>query len=145
VVVIPTYNERELLPEITAAVLALEGGWNLLIVDDNSPDGTGALADELAAGDPRVRVLHRDKKEGLGPAYLAAFREVLTRPEIEFVGQIDADFSHNPEDLPRLLEALAEADLAIGSRYVPGGGTEGWDLSPHVAARCAGEDRPGRG
>ena len=135
VVVIPTYNERELLPRITEAVLSLEGGWNLLIVDDNSPDGTGALADEQAAAEPRVRVLHREQKEGLGPAYLAAFREVLKRPDIGFVGQIDADFSHNPQDLPRLLAALAEADLAIGSRYVAGGGTEGWDLRRRLLSR----------
>ncbi|MBN1461830.1 MAG: polyprenol monophosphomannose synthase [Armatimonadetes bacterium] len=135
VVVIPTYNERELLPNITEAVLSLEGGWHLLVVDDNSPDGTGALADELAAAEPRLRVLHREQKEGLGPAYLAAFQEVLKRPEIDFVGQIDADFSHHPKDLPRLLDALAAADLAIGSRYVPGGGTQGWNLRRRLLSR----------
>jgi dolichol-phosphate mannosyltransferase len=80
-------------------------------------------------------VLHREKKEGLGPAYLAAFQHALAWPEIEFVGQMDADFSHDPNDLPRLLEALGEADLAIGSRYVPGGGTEGWDLRRRVLSR----------
>lgn len=134
-VVIPTYDERELLPEIAEAVLGLPGGWNLLIADDNSPDGTGELADDMAAREPRVRVLHRPRKEGLGPAYLAAFGEALKRPEIEFVGQIDADFSHNPADLPRLLGALERADLAIGSRYVPGGGTEGWDLRRRLLSR----------
>jgi dolichol-phosphate mannosyltransferase len=134
-VVVPTYDERELLPQIVEAVLALAGGWGVLIVDDNSPDGTGALADDLAAKQPRMRVLHREKKEGLGPAYLAAFRETLRRPEIEFIGQMDADFSHDPNDLPRLLEALAEAELAIGSRYVPGGGTEGWDLRRRLLSR----------
>lgn len=135
VVVIPTYNERETLPAITEAVLGLAGGWNILVVDDTSPDGTGELADEMARREPRVRVLHREQKEGLGPAYLAAFAEALKRREIEFVGQIDADFSHNPEDLPRLLAALEDADLAIGSRYVPGGGTEGWDLKRRLLSR----------
>ena len=134
-VVIPTYNERELLPEIAGAVLGLPGGWNLLIADDNSPDGTGELADGIAAREPRVRVLHRAQKEGLGPAYLAAFEDALKRPEIDFVGQLDADFSHNPVDLPRLLEALEGADLAIGSRYVPGGGTEGWGLKRRLLSR----------
>jgi len=134
-VVVPTYNERETLPDLAAAVLALEGGWRLLIADDNSPDGTGEIADGIAGRERRVSVLHRAGKEGLGPAYLAAFREALKRPEIDFIGQIDCDFSHNPQDLPRLLEALREADLAIGSRYVPGGGTEGWDLRRRLLSK----------
>jgi dolichol-phosphate mannosyltransferase len=134
-VVVPTYNERETLPDLAAAVMGLEGGWRLLIADDNSPDGTGEMADEIAAREPRVTVLHRPGKEGLGPAYLAAFREALTRPEVDFIGQIDCDFSHNPKDLPRLLAALREADLSIGSRYVPGGGTEGWDLRRRLLSK----------
>jgi dolichol-phosphate mannosyltransferase len=127
-VVVPTYDERETLPALVEAVLALSGGWRLLVVDDNSPDRTGELADDIAREQPRVSVLHRERKEGLGPAYLAAFGEALRRPDVHFVGQIDSDFSHDPSDLPRLLEALGEAELAIGSRYVPGGRTEGWGL-----------------
>lgn len=135
VVVIPTYNERELLPQIVEAVLALDGAWNALIVDDNSPDGTGDLADELATDEPRLTILHRPQKEGLGPAYLAAFQEILGRSEIEFIGQIDADFSHDPADLPRLLAALESADLAIGSRYIQGGGTQGWDFRRRILSQ----------
>lgn len=135
VVVIPTYNERETLLDIARAVLGLRGGWSLLIVDDNSPDGTGRLADELAAAEPRVSTLHRARKEGLGPAYIAGFKHALGEPQFEFVAQMDADFSHDPTDVPRLLEALREAELAIGSRYVPGGRTEGWDLRRRVLSR----------
>jgi len=117
-----------MLAQIAQAVLGLPGGWRLLVVDDSSPDGTGELADELASRAHRVSVLHRAAKEGLGPAYLAGFAEVLKCPDIEFVFEMDADFSHNPDDLPRLLEAARDADLVIGSRWVPGGRTEGWDL-----------------
>jgi len=135
VVVIPTYNERETLPDIARAVLGLPGEWSLLIVDDNSPDGTGRLADELAAAEPRVDVLHRAGKEGLGPAYIAGFRRALAHPQFEFIAQMDADFSHHPADLARLLEALRQADLAIGSRYVAGGRTEGWGLRRRLLSR----------
>jgi dolichol-phosphate mannosyltransferase len=134
VVVVPTYNEAEMLPRIAEAVLAL-GGWRLLIIDDNSPDGTGQMADELAGRDPRVSVLHRAAKEGLGPAYLAGFAQALKRDDVDFVAQMDADLSHDPADLPRLLEATREADLAIGSRYVRGGHTEGWSLRRRLLSR----------
>jgi len=133
--VIPTYNEREGLRELAHAVLALPDAWNLLIVDDNSPDGSGRLADDLATEDPRLAVLHRPHKEGLGPAYIAGFRQALARPEIAFIAQMDADFSHDPADLPRLLDALSQADLAIGSRYVAGGRTEGWSLRRRLLSR----------
>lgn len=134
-VIIPTYNERETLPDIVQAVLALPGGWQALVVDDNSPDGTGRIADEIAAREPRVTVLHRSHKEGLGPAYLAGFREALSHPQFAFVAQIDCDFSHDPNDLPRLLEALNDADVVIGSRYVAGGRTQGWDLRRRLLSR----------
>lgn len=134
-IVIPTYNEREMLPRIAAAVLGLAGGWRLLIVDDNSPDGTGELADDLARQESRVSVLHRPQKQGLGPAYLAAFEAALKRPDVEFVIEMDADLSHDPADLPRLLETAREADLVIGSRWVPGGRTEGWDLRRRLLSR----------
>ena len=133
-VVVPTYNERDNLPHLAAAVRL--HGYRLLIVDDDSPDGTGTVADALAAPDPLMDVLHRRTKEGLGPAYAAGFDRVLSGPA-EVVIEMDADFSHNPSDLPRLVEALADgADLAIGSRYVPGGGTPDWP--PHRRALSRG-------
>lgn len=123
-VIVPTFNERENIREIAEAVRV--HGYDLLIVDDNSPDGTGEIADELAAGDASIHVLHRSKKEGLGPAYTAGFARALDLGA-EIICEMDADFSHDPQDLPRLVAAVeAGADLAIGSRYVPGGGTEGW-------------------
>lgn len=124
-VCIPTYNERENIEPITRAVLAADPRVDVLIVDDNSPDGTGQLADRLAAEDPRVRVFHREKKEGLGRAYLAAFRWALEQG-YQQVMEMDADFSHDPSYLPKFLDAAREADLVLGSRYVQGGGTVNW-------------------
>lgn len=134
-VVIPTYNEREMVTAVVEAVLGLPGGWRLLVVDDSSPDGTGELADHLARREPRVTVLHRERKEGLGPAYLAGFREALKRPDVHFIHEMDADLSHDPADLPRLLAAAAEAELVIGSRYAPGGRIEGWNLRRALLSR----------
>jgi dolichol-phosphate mannosyltransferase len=131
--VVPTYNERENLAELAAEVTA-HGYW-MLIVDDSSPDGTGALADELAATNPRISVLHRPAKEGLGPAYADAFDRV-TSGEVEVVVEMDADFSHDPADLPRLVRRIEEgADLAIGSRYVPGGSTPDWPLIRRLVSK----------
>ncbi|MGO8970448.1 MAG: polyprenol monophosphomannose synthase [Myxococcaceae bacterium] len=125
-VCIPTYNERDNLEGIVRAVLAADARVEVLVVDDNSPDGTGTLADALAAQEPRVHVLHREKKEGLGRAYLAAFAWALERP-YQYILEMDADFSHPPRYLPGLLDrAEAGADLVLGSRYVPGGGTVNW-------------------
>jgi dolichol-phosphate mannosyltransferase len=137
VIVIPTYNERECLPTIVPALRAAVPAASVLIVDDSSPDGTGALADEMAAADPQVQVLHRAGKEGLGAAYLAAFAHALAAPAgWQRIVQMDADFSHDPADVPRLLAALdAGADLAVGSRYVPGGGTENWGLGRRIISR----------
>ena len=127
-VCLPTYNERENLEPMLRALGAVLGPDDrVLVIDDNSPDGTGELADRLAAELPFVDVLHRERKEGLGPAYLAGFREALTRGA-ELVVEIDCDFSHDPNDVPRLLEAVRDADLVLGSRYVPGGGVENWGL-----------------
>jgi dolichol-phosphate mannosyltransferase len=127
-VCLPTYNERENLEPMLRALGAVLGPDDrVLVIDDNSPDGTGQLADRLAAELPFVDVLHRERKEGLGPAYLAGFREALERGA-ELVVEIDCDFSHDPNDVPRLLEAVREADLVLGSRYVPGGGVENWGL-----------------
>ncbi len=125
-VILPTYNEAENLERIVGAVLEhLPESRRVLIVDDNSPDGTGEIADRLAEGDESIAVLHRDRKEGLGPAYLAGFRVALDGGADRII-EMDADFSHDPSYLPRLIEATERADLAIGSRYVPGGGITDW-------------------
>jgi dolichol-phosphate mannosyltransferase len=125
-VVLPTYNEADNLERLTGAVLAkLPDAARVLIVDDNSPDGTGEIADRLAKADERIAVLHRERKEGLGPAYIAGFRRALSEGA-ELIAEMDADFSHDPEHLPELLAAAENADLVIGSRYVPGGGVREW-------------------
>ncbi|MFZ0014526.1 MAG: polyprenol monophosphomannose synthase [Acidimicrobiia bacterium] len=132
-VALPTYNEAENLPDIAPRILA--HGYRLLIIDDGSPDGTGDIADDLAAGDPRVTVLHREKKLGLGPAYAAGFDRAL-EDGAEVVIEMDADFSHDPADLPRLVEAIDHgADVAIGSRYVPGGDTPDWPLGRRLISK----------
>jgi dolichol-phosphate mannosyltransferase len=132
-VCLPTYNEIENLRPVTDAILAA-APVDVLVVDDGSPDGTGRLADEIAAREPRVHVLHRGRKEGLGKAYLAAFAWALARP-YGLVLEMDADFSHHPRYLPRMLERAADADLVLGSRYVPGGGTVNWGLARKVISR----------
>lgn len=126
-VILPTYNERENLEPLVRAVLAADDRLEVLVVDDSSPDGTGAVAESIARGEPRLHVLHRPRKDGLGRAYLAGFRWALARP-YELVLEMDADFSHDPRDLPRLLDAAAGADLVLGSRRVAGGGTRNWGL-----------------
>lgn len=127
-VIIPTYNERDNLPPIARAVLLADSRVDILVVDDNSPDGTGAVADALAKEEPRIRVLHREKKEGLGRAYLQAFRWALAQG-YAYVIEMDADFSHDPKYLPRLIdEAEGGVDLVLGSRWVKGGGTLHWSL-----------------
>jgi dolichol-phosphate mannosyltransferase len=124
--VLPTYNEAENLEPFLAAVLPkLPADARILVVDDNSPDGTGRIADRLAEGEERIEVLHRTEKEGLGPAYIAGFRKALAEGA-GLVLEMDADFSHDPAYLPRLLEASKRADLVIGSRYVDGGGVSDW-------------------
>ncbi|MCB0876069.1 MAG: polyprenol monophosphomannose synthase [Solirubrobacterales bacterium] len=138
-VVLPTYNEADNLEEIAAAVLAeAPAGTGLLVVDDASPDGTGELADRLATGDDRIDVLHRDVKEGLGPAYVAGFRRALAGGA-ERIVQMDADLSHDPADVPRLVAATMEggggADLALGSRYVAGGGVGDWGRGRQAISR----------
>jgi dolichol-phosphate mannosyltransferase len=126
VVCLPTYNERENLePMLRALGEVLAEGTRVLVVDDSSPDGTGTLADELAAELDYVDVLHRPRKEGLGPAYLAAFRQTLA-DGAELILEMDCDFSHDPQDVPRLLAAAEDADLVLGSRYVEGGRVENW-------------------
>jgi len=130
VVCLPTYNERENLEPMLRALG--DKDVHVLVIDDNSPDGTGELADRLAAGLDYVEVLHRDRKEGLGPAYLAGFHRALSG-DAELVLEMDCDFSHDPNDVPRLIAAVADgADVALGSRYVPGGGVRNWGLLRRV-------------
>jgi dolichol-phosphate mannosyltransferase len=131
-VCLPTYNERENLEAMLRALEPL--GVRVLVIDDNSPDGTGELADRLAAELDFVSVLHRERKQGLGPAYLAGFRRVLAG-DADYVLELDCDFSHDPADIPRLLAACEDgADLALGSRYVPGGGTANWGLARRIVS-----------
>jgi len=132
-VVIPTYNERDTLGGVIERLLVLPA-LHVLVVDDASPDGTGELADDLAAADERVHVLHRAGKAGLGAAYVAGFRWGLARNYATII-EMDADGSHAPEDLPRLLAALAHADLVLGSRYVPGGRVVNWPRRRELLSR----------
>ena len=135
-VVLPTYNERENVERIANAILASLPEASLLIVDDSSPDGTGELADTIAEKEARVSVLHRPAKQGLGVAYRDAFRWVLERPDARAVVQMDADFSHDPADLPRLLAPLmGNADLVLGTRYMRGGSTIGWPWYRRLISR----------
>ena len=135
-VCLPTYNERENLPRMIEALAGvLRDGDRVLVIDDGSPDGTGDLADRLASEHPFVDVLHRPEKEGLGRAYLAGFRHVLGT-DAELVLEMDCDFSHDPADVPRLIEAAeGGADLVLGSRYVAGGGTRNWGVVRRVISR----------
>ena len=126
-VIIPTYNERENIPQLVPAILGQGEHFDVLVVDDNSPDGTGEIADALASTQPRLHVIHRPGKAGLGTAYVAGFKLALEQG-YEAVFEMDADFSHSPDDLPRLLAAVQQADVAIGSRWIPDGGTQNWSL-----------------
>jgi dolichol-phosphate mannosyltransferase len=139
--ILPTYDEAENIEAIVAAARAAlggaaRGGYRILVVDDGSPDGTGEIADRLAAEHPEVEVLHRSVREGLGPAYIAGFEHALAAGAA-YVLEMDADFSHDPADLARLLAAAADADadLVLGSRYVAGGGVEEWGLVRRLVSR----------
>lgn len=124
----PTYNERENLPQIVPRVLSQGPGIHVLVVDDNSPDGTGELADKLAAENERIHVVHRPGKQGLGTAYIAGFKWALER-DYEYVFEMDSDFSHNPDHIPQFLEAAKEYDLVLGSRYLRGVTVVNWPMS----------------
>lgn len=134
VVLLPTYNERENIRAIVPAILAA-APVDVCVIDDSSPDGTGALADELAAADPRVQVLHRPGKQGLGRAYLAGFAHALAQG-YELILEMDADFSHPPRFLPELLRLAESFDLVLGSRWVEGGGVKNWPLSRQLVSRA---------
>jgi dolichol-phosphate mannosyltransferase len=135
-VVVPTYNESGNLERIVARLLEAVPSAHVLVADDNSPDGTGEIADRLAAEDSRVHVLHRPVKEGLGRAYVAGFRWGLAR-DYDVICEMDADGSHPPEQLPELLAALENADLVLGSRWVPGGRVENWPRTRELFSRSA--------
>jgi dolichol-phosphate mannosyltransferase len=136
IVCLPTYDERENLePMVQALGEVLDTSRDrVLVIDDASPDGTGEIADRLASELPWVSVLHRERKEGIGPAYVAGFRRALA-DGAELVLEMDCDFSHDPRDVPRLIEAAGDADLVLGSRYAPGGGTENWGLLRRAVSR----------
>jgi dolichol-phosphate mannosyltransferase len=135
-VIVPTYNERENLPPLVQRLLALPVPVDLLVVDDNSPDGTGRIADEFASKHAAIRVLHRAEKNGLGRAYIAGFKWALER-DYEFILEMDGDFSHNPDDIPAFLEAAKDADLVLGSRYINGIRIINWPLSRLMLSKGA--------
>jgi len=135
-VIVPTYNERENLPPLAARLLALPVPVDLLVVDDNSPDRTGELADGLAGKHPQIHVVHRAEKDGLGRAYCAGFAWALAR-DYQFVFEMDGDFSHNPEDIPKLLEAAQGADLVLGSRYCNGIRVLNWGFDRLILSKGA--------
>ncbi len=138
-VIVPTYNERENLPRMAQKLLSLPAKVDLLVVDDNSPDGTGKIADDLAARHPEIHVLHRAEKNGLGRAYIAGFQWALEH-NYEFIFEIDCDFSHDPDDILRFLDAAKKqnADLVLGSRYDGGVRVVNWPLKRLMLSRCAG-------
>ncbi len=137
-IIVPTYNERENLPRMAERLLKLSVPVDMLVVDDNSPDGTGKIADELASNHPPIHVLHRAEKNGLGRAYIAGFKWALER-RYEFIFEMDCDLSHNPDDVPTFLTAAKDADLVLGSRYLGGIRVINWPLSRLMLSRCAGK------
>ncbi len=134
-VTLATYNERDNLPELVRAIFDVAPQVHVLVIDDNSPDGTGQLADELSAADPRVRVLHRAGKLGLGTASIAGMTYAIERG-YDFMLNMDADFSHHPRYIPGLLAGMTDYDVMIGSRYVPGGGVPGWPLKRRLMSKA---------
>jgi len=137
-VIVPTYNEQANITALISAILECPGKFCVLVVDDSSPDGTGKRVDAVAVANPsRVGVLHRPSKQGIGPAYIAGFRVALAG-DFSRIATMDADFSHDPEDLVRLVQASNGVDLVLGSRYVPGGSTEGWPAARKLLSRLGG-------
>ena len=136
IVVIGTYNEAENIPELLPEILRLGPEYELVVVDDNSPDGTGRLISEMAVNEPRIHLVQRPGKLGYASACLTGFRTALGLGA-DYIVQMDADYSHNPGDIPRLVEVAEDADMAIGSRYVKGGATQDWPLSRRIISRTA--------
>ncbi|MEZ4461013.1 MAG: polyprenol monophosphomannose synthase [bacterium] len=137
VICVPTYNEAENIQAIIPAIFAVAPTVHVLVIDDGSPDGTGATADEMAANDDRIHVLHRTEKAGLGPAYLAGFRWALER-DYDKILEMDADFSHQPRYVPTLISGLDTYDVVVGSRYVKGGGTQNWGALRRLISKGGG-------
>lgn len=135
IICVPTYNEARNIKRVTEAILYALPYASIFIIDDNSPDGTGAIADRMAEENPQISVLNRSQKEGLGRAYLDGFRTLLNRTDAELIVQMDADTSHPPDRLPDMICAAKAADLVIGSRYVPGGRTRNWNLTRRAISR----------
>lgn len=133
-VILPTYNEKENITELVKEIFAQNLNLDILVVDDNSPDGTGQLVEDLRKNMPQLFILHREKKEGLGRAYIAGFKWALEH-NYDYVFEMDADFSHQPKYLKDFLEAIKDNDLIIGSRYIKGGGTEGWSKIRELISR----------
>ena len=133
----PTYNEKENIAEIVGAVLKLERGIEMLVIDDNSPDGTGGIVDSMAAVDPRIHVIHRPGKLGLGSAYITGFTWALANTGAKYVFEMDADFSHDPSAIPQFLEAITTNDLVIGSRYIRGISVVNWPLERLILSYAA--------
>jgi len=138
VVIVPTYNEKDNLPSIVERIMRHPGDVEILVVDDNSPDGTGKIADDIAARNDRVHVLHRAEKDGLGRAYCAGFKWALER-DYQFILEMDGDLSHNPDDIPAFLAAAQNADLVLGSRYKDGIRVINWPLRRLMLSMCAGK------
>ncbi len=136
-VIVPTYNEKENISELVRSVLSVDERLGVLVVDDNSPDGTGDIVDAIAAREPRVHALHREGKMGLGSAYIAGFKWALANTDAKYVFEMDADFSHDPGALPEFLEAIQTNDLVIGSRYLEGITVVNWPLSRLVLSKGA--------
>ena len=136
-VIVPTVNERDNLPRMAQKLLSLPVGVDLLVVDGNSSDGTGQIADELAAKHPQIHVIHETKKSGLGRAYIAGFKWALER-NYEFIFEMDSDFSHDPDEIPNFLKVVQNADLVLGSRYSGGVRVLNWPLKRLLLSRCAG-------
>ena len=136
-IIVPTYNERENLPRMAEKLLSLPVAVDVLVVDDNSPDGTGKIADALVAHYPQIHVLHRSEKNGLGRAYIAGFQWALERG-YDFIFEMDCDFSHDPDEIPNFLKAAQNAELVIGSRYTGGVRVLNWPLKRLLLSRCAG-------
>ena len=135
-IIVPTYNERENLPQLVNRLLALPVPVDLLIVDGNSPDGTGRIADDLAIKHPEIHVLHETEKRGLGRAYILSFKWALQHG-YEYIFEMDSDFSHNPDDIPQFLEAARQADLVLGSRYINGIRIINWPLKRLMLSKAA--------
>jgi dolichol-phosphate mannosyltransferase len=136
-VIIPTYNEKENITEIIGAVLKLGSVVEVLVIDDNSPDGTGRIVDSIAAANPRVHVLHRPGKLGLGSAYITGFKWALANTDTKYVFEMDADFSHDPQAIPQFIETIKTHDLVIGSRYIRGISVVNWPLERLILSYAA--------